>query len=55
MLNGLPNVFYNIGSSSSDPKFLLAKNIWQRAEVIQDKKKNLSHYIRDMNGKEIKS
>ena len=42
MLNGLPNVFYNIGSSSSDPKFLLAKNIWQRAEVLQDKKSNLT-------------
>ena len=42
MLKGLPNVFYNIGSSSSDPKFLLAKNIWQRAEVLQDKKSNLT-------------
>ena len=42
MLNGLPNVFYNMGSSSSDPKFLLAKNIWQRAEVLQDKKSNLT-------------
>ena len=42
MLNGLPDVFYNIGSSSSDPKFLLAKNIWQRAEVLQDKKSNLT-------------
>jgi len=42
MLNGLPNVFYNIGSSSSDPKFLLAKNIWQRAEVLQNKKSNLT-------------
>jgi hypothetical protein len=42
MLNGLPNVLYNIGSSSSDPKFLLAKNIWQRAEVLQDKKSNLT-------------
>ena len=42
MLNGLPDVFYNMGSSSSDPKFLLAKNIWQRAEVLQDKKSNLT-------------
>ena len=42
MLNGLPNVFYNIGPSSSDPKFLLAKNIWQRAEVLQNKKSNLA-------------
>lgn len=42
MLKGLPNVFYNIGSSSSDPKFLLAKNIWQRAEVLQNKKSNLT-------------
>ena len=42
MLNGLPNVFYNMGSSSSDPKFLLAKNICQRAEVLQDKKSNLT-------------
>ena len=42
MLNGLPNVFYNMGSSSSDPKFLLAKNIWQRDEVLQDKKSNLT-------------
>ena len=42
MLNGSPNVFYNMGSSSSDPKFLLAKNIWQRAEVLQDKKSNLT-------------
>ena len=39
MLKRLPDLVYNVGSSSLDPKFIVGKNIWKRAE-IQDRYKN---------------
>ena len=45
MLKRLPDLVYNVGSSSLDPKFIVGKNIWKRAE-IQDRYKN-SHTFDD--------
>ena len=44
MLKRLPNLLYNFGSSSIDPKFLVAKNIWRRAELLPEYKGSVSMF-----------
>ena len=36
MLAALPDLLYNFGPSAVDPKFLVSKNIWRRAEILRD-------------------
>ena len=42
LLTSLPNVYYNINPSSTDPKLILAKNLWRRAQVLTEYKKRIS-------------
>ena len=44
MLKRLPNLLYNFGPSSLDPKFLVAKNIWRRAELLPEYKGSVSMF-----------
>ena len=43
MLKRLPDLVYNVGSSSLDPKFIVGKNIWKRAEIQDRYKLSLIH------------
>ena len=42
LLTSLPNVYYNINPSSTDPTLILAKNLWRRAQVLTEYKKRIS-------------
>tara|TARA_B100000965_G_scaffold204986_1_gene171142 strand:+ start:3971 stop:4597 length:627 start_codon:yes stop_codon:yes gene_type:complete len=42
MLNGLPDLYYNFDRSQTDGKFLVTKNIWRRAEVLDEFKVQLT-------------
>ena len=41
MLAALPDLLYNFGPSAVDPKFLVSKNIWRRAEILREYKSSL--------------
>tara|TARA_R100000005_G_C4983315_1_gene192397 strand:- start:103 stop:729 length:627 start_codon:yes stop_codon:yes gene_type:complete len=42
LLTSLPNVLYNINPASTDPTFILAKNIWRRAQILAEFKNKIS-------------
>lgn len=42
MLGLLPDVFYNTNASPVDPKWIVAKNLWKRAELLSEYKNSLS-------------
>jgi hypothetical protein len=42
MLGLLPDVFYNTNASPVDPKWIVAKNLWKRAELLEQYKNSLS-------------
>ena len=42
LLTSLPNVLYNINPTSTDPTFILAKNIWRRAQILTEYKARIS-------------
>jgi len=42
MLGLLPDVFYNTNASPVDPKWIVAKNLWKRAELLEQYKSSLS-------------
>ena len=44
MLKGLPNLLYNFGTSSVDPKFLVTKNLWRRAAVLREYKSSVAMF-----------
>ena len=44
MLSALPNLLYNFGASAVDPKFLVSKNIWRRAEILREYKSSLAMF-----------
>ena len=41
LLRNLPDLLYNFGPSSVDPKFLVTKNIWSRAEILREYKNSV--------------
>ena len=41
LLRNLPDLLYNFGPSSVDPKFLVTKNIWRRAEILREYKNSV--------------
>ena len=41
MLNSLPDLLYNTSASPVDPRFIYAKNLWKRAEILPDYKNSL--------------
>jgi len=41
MLQSLPDLFYNISASPVDPKWIYAKNLWKRAEILPEYKNSL--------------
>ena len=48
MLKSLPDLLYNTSRSPVDPKWIYAKNLWKRAEVLEEYKNSLvlfSEYI----------
>ena len=42
MLNGLPDLMYNFSPNQLDAKFILAKNIWKRGEILKEFKTSIS-------------
>ena len=44
MLKGLPDLLYNFGRSQIDAEYLLAKNLWRRAEIIEEYKSSLTMF-----------
>ena len=44
MLKGLPNLLYNFGPSSVDPKFLVTKNLWRRATILREYKASVAMF-----------
>ena len=44
MLQQLPDLLYNFGQSQIDQKYLLAKNLWRRAEIIEEYKTSLTMF-----------
>jgi hypothetical protein len=44
LLRSLPDLLYNFGPSSVDPKFLVTKNIWRRAEILREYKTSLAMF-----------
>ena len=42
MLNGLPDLMYNFSPNQLDAKFILAKNIWKRSEILNEFKTSIS-------------
>ena len=42
MLNGLPDLMYNFSPNQLDAKFILAKNIWKRGEILNEIKTSIS-------------
>ena len=42
MLNALPDLMYNFSSNQLDAKFILAKNIWKRGELLSEFKQSLT-------------
>ena len=42
MLNGLPDLMYNFSRNKLDAKFILAKNIWKRGEILNEFKTSIS-------------
>ena len=42
MLNGLPDLMYNFSPNQLDAKFILAKNIWKRGEILNEFKTSIS-------------
>ncbi len=42
MLNSLPNLYYNIRNSPTDPKVLVGKNLWRRAELLREYKSSMT-------------
>lgn len=42
LLNLLPDVLYNINPGSTDPNFILSKNLWRRAQIISEYKASIS-------------
>ena len=44
MLAALPDLLYNFGASAVDPKFLVSKNIWRRAEILREYKSSLAMF-----------
>ena len=42
MLNGLPDLMYNFSPNQLDDKFILAKNIWKRGEILNELKTSIS-------------
>ena len=42
MLRSLPNLFYNIKSSPTDPQVLVGKNLWRRAELLREYKTSMT-------------
>lgn len=42
MLNALPDLMYNFSSNQLDAKFILAKNIWKRGELLSEFKESLT-------------
>ena len=41
MLKSLPDLFYNTSASPVDPKWIYAKNLWKRAEILPEYKNSL--------------
>ena len=41
MLRSLPNLLYNISVSPTDTKFISAKNLWRRAEILREVKSSM--------------
>ena len=44
MLQQLPDLLYNFGNSQIDQRYLLAKNLWRRAEIIEEYKTSLTMF-----------
>lgn len=44
MLKQLPDLLYNFGNSQIDQNFLVAKNLWRRAEIIEEYKTSLTMF-----------
>lgn len=44
MLKQLPDLLYNFGQSQIDQKYLVAKNLWRRAEIIEEYKSSLTMF-----------
>ena len=42
MLRSLPNLFYNIKNSPTDPQVLVGKNLWRRAELLREYKTSMT-------------
>ena len=42
LLTNLPDVFYNINPTSTNPQLILAKNLWRRAQVLVEYKSSIS-------------
>lgn len=42
LLTNLPDVFYNINPTSTNPKMILSKNFWRRAEILANYKASIS-------------
>ena len=44
MLKQLPDLLYNFGNSQIDQNFLVGKNLWRRAEIIDEYKTSLTMF-----------
>ena len=44
MLQSLPDLLYNFGQSQIDQKYLVAKNLWRRAEIIEEYKTSVTMF-----------
>ena len=44
MLQSLPDLLYNFGNSQIDQDFLVAKNLWRRAEIIEEYKTSVTMF-----------
>ena len=44
MLKQLPDLLYNFGNSQIDKNFLVGKNLWRRAEIIDEYKTSLTMF-----------
>lgn len=44
MLQSLPDLLYNFGKSQIDQKYLVAKNLWRRAEIIEEYKTSVTMF-----------
>ena len=44
MLQSLPDLLYNFGKSQIDQKYLVAKNLWRRSEIIEEYKTSVTMF-----------